>query len=264
MKLTSFLGAAAALFVPMSSMAQQADDDLVDKLNNPVAALISVPFQLNRDTGYGLTGDGERLTLNVQPVIPFSLNDNWNIISRTIVPFIEQKDIIPGKTQSGMGDTVQSFFFAPKTPTSGGVSWGVGPVFLLPTGADGLTADQFAAGPTGVFLKRTGSWSYGALANHLWTVGSKNNNPEINTTLFQPLAIYYGPDNWTFSINAEATYDWTSEAASVPVNVAANKLVSFGNQPVNLGVGARYWAETPEGGPDGWGVRLTATFPISR
>lgn len=144
-RLLSVLGAATML-TPAAAAAQDADE-LARQLANPVANLYSLPFQLNYDEGFGPGEDGYRYTLNIQPVIPISLNDNWNVISRTIVPVISQTDVIPGSTQKGYGDIVQSVFFSPKAPTAGGLIWGVGPVFLLPTGSEEFSADQFGAGP---------------------------------------------------------------------------------------------------------------------
>lgn len=108
--------------------------ELAKKLSNSVAALISVPLQYNYDQHYGTNENGHKSVLNVQPVVPISLNAEWNVISRTIVPLISQDNVVPGSSESGLGDITQSLFFSPKAPTSGGLIWGVGPAFLLPTG----------------------------------------------------------------------------------------------------------------------------------
>ena len=149
--------------------AETSDTDLAMQLSNPVAALISVPLQLNHDQDIGPADAGDRWLLNVQPVIPFDLNDDWNLISRTILPVVRQSDIFPGAgTQTGVGDTVQSIFFSPKAPTASGWIWGAGPVLLLPTGSnDLLTTDKWGAGPTAVALKQSNGWTRGVLANHL-------------------------------------------------------------------------------------------------
>lgn len=109
-------------------------DALAKQLSNPVAALISVPIQLNYDTGYA--NDGEKWLVNVQPVIPISLNEKWNLISRTILPLADQHDVANSGSQSGIGDITQSLFFSPKAPTASGWIWGVGPALLLPTASE--------------------------------------------------------------------------------------------------------------------------------
>ncbi|NIZ60665.1 hypothetical protein DL239_06705 [Sedimentitalea sp. CY04] len=232
---------------------------LAKQLSNPVASLISVPYQFNYDEGLGASGNGHRTTMNLQPVVPISIGANWNLISRTIIPFIDQKDVVPGTRQSGIGDVVQSFFFSPKEPTSGGLIWGAGPAFLLPTGESGLSSEKFAAGITGVVLKQSGPWTYGALANHLWDV-SGSGSADINNTFFQPFVSYTTPTAWTFALNTEATYDWSADEASVPVNFTVTKLTQIAGNPVSVGGGVRYWADSAPNGPSGWGGRVSLTF----
>lgn len=251
--------AAAAALMPAAVAAQDADE-LARQLANPIANLYSLPFQLNYDEGYGADGEGSRYTLNIQPVIPISLTDDWNLVSRTIIPAISQSDVVPGSTQKGYGDIVQSFFFSPKEPTAGGLIWGVGPVFLLPTGSEEFSADQFGAGLTAVALKQAGPWTFGSLINHIWDVGGEDDGTDIDTTFFQPFATYGFSGGWSATLNSELSYDWTSEQASVPINFNVAKVTTIGDTPVSIGAGVRYWADSPENGPDGWGARFTVTF----
>lgn len=258
----SLLG--AALYLGAVGAASADDADLAKQLSNPVASLISVPFQFNYDRGYG-PDDGYRATLNIQPVVPISLNDDWNLISRTILPLITQNDIAgQSGTQSGLGDTTQSLFFSPKAPGAGGIIWGAGPAILLPTATDDLLGSgKWGAGPTAVLLKQSGPWTYGVLANHIWSFAGDDDRSDVNSTFLQPFLSYTTPTAWTFTLNTESTYDWTHDDWSVPINFTVGKLVKFGKQPVSFTAGARYWAQTPESGPEGWGFRgvVTLLFP---
>ncbi len=244
-----------------SAMAQDDSQELAKKLSNPIASLISVPFQFNWDQGYG-PDDGYKSYVNVQPVIPFSLNEDWNLISRTILPIAYQNDIAgPSGDQFGLGDTTQSLFFSPKKPTAAGIIWGVGPVFLLPTATDDLLGgEKWGAGPTGVVLKQEGPWTVGALANHIWSFAGDDERPDVNATFLQPFISYTTPKAWTFTLNTESTYNWETEDWSVPINVSIAKLVKVNKQPIQLQAGLRYWAESPSNGPDGFGARLAVTF----
>lgn len=156
------------------------------------------------------------------------------------------------------------FFLSPKAPTASGWIWGAGPVFLLPTGSDSLlSAEKWGAGPTAVVLKQDGPWTYGALANHIWSFAGDHNRSDVNSTFRQPFLSYTTKDAWTFTLNSESTYDWKANQWSVPINAVVSKVTKAGGQLISVGAGVRYWAESPESGPEGWGARfvLTLLFP---
>jgi hypothetical protein len=237
--------------------------DLAKKLANPISSLISVPFQSNFDYQIGPRDAGTRYTLNVQPVIPISLNDDWNLISRTILPFISQDDIFPGAgSQTGLGDMTQSLFFSPKEPDPcTGLIWGAGPVFLLATGTDDLLGtDQWGIGPTFVGLKQDGPWTVGMLANHIWSYAGDDDRPDVNSTFLQPFLAYNTKAATTFTLNTESTYDWEGNEWSIPVHFQITQIVKVGNQPISIGGGLRYWADSPDSGPEGLGFRVLVTF----
>jgi hypothetical protein len=258
----------AALIVVWAMPAYAEDDqalELAKKLANPIASLISVPVQYNYDENYGPNEEGHVNRLNIQPVIPFSLNDQWNIITRTIVPFIDQQDVpLKGMDETGLGDITAGQFFSPKEPTGRGWIWGVGPVFLLPTASDkALGGEKWGLGPTGVALKQKGPWTFGLLANHIWSFAGDDDRADINATFIQPFVSYITRTKTTFSILTESTYDWEAEQWSVPVIAQVAQLFKIGPQILQFSVGAKYWAESPDNGPEDWGARaqLTLLFP---
>jgi hypothetical protein len=244
----------------------QSEEQLARQLTNPVAALISLPLQLNVEREIGPARDGSRSVLNIQPVVPFDLNADWNIISRTILPVVWQDNIFPGAgSQSGVGDIVQSVFFSPKLPTAGGLIWGIGPVFLLPTGSnDLLSTGKWGAGPTGVVITQQGPWTYGALGNHIRSFAGDGNRATVNATFLQPFITYTTSTATTFFLNVESTYDWERTQWAVPINSGVSQVLRLGGQVFQLGASARYWASGPDQAPHGWGLRLTLTFLFPR
>ncbi len=256
------LALAAVLFVGQAAAQDPGGDaEIAKQLANPVASLISVPFQYNYNDGFG-PQDGHQSYVNIQPVIPFSLNADWNVIVRTIVPVVSQDDVVPGTgSQFGLGNTTQSLFFSPKTPGASGIVWGVGPVFQWPTATeDELGPDKWGAGPTVVALRQQGAWSVGFLGNHIWSYAGDDDAPDISSTFLQPFVNYTTSQATSFVLNTESTYDWKASEWSVPINADVFQLVTVGGQRLQIGGGVRYWAQSPEGGAEDWGARFVVTF----
>jgi hypothetical protein len=246
--------------------------ELAKKLANPVASLISVPIQNNWDFGIG-SANAMRYTVNIQPVIPFSLGDDWNLITRTIVPVIyAESPVKGGSDKAGLGDVVQSFFFSPKAPVGGWIL-AAGPVMLYPTATDqALGFGKWGAGPTALVLQQNQGWTYGLLANHLWSYAdagrysassandaSDGSAAQVNATFIQPFVSFTTKTFTTFGLNTESTYDWSHSQWTVPLNVSVSQLLKVGKQPIQFSLGAKYYAEGPQGGPD-WGLRFAVTF----
>ncbi|TEA63715.1 transporter [Pseudomonas sp. CH235] len=243
--------------------------ELAKQALNPVAAMYSLPVQYNWDQKIGPTGKGMQSVTNIQPVLPFTLNENWNLISRTILPVIDQHGLAAGGAadKSGVGDITQSFFFSPKKSTDSGWILGAGPALLIPTGSDELlSSKQWAAGPTIVALKQANGWTHGVLANHLWGLeGSPpDDKDKVNQTFLQPFLSYTTSQFTTYGINGESTYNWRQKEWSVPINLTVTQLLKIGGHPLTVQAGPRYWVDSSEDGPEGWGFRAAITFLFPR
>jgi len=253
----------SAAAVATADDAVEAEDELAKKLANPLAAMISVPFQNNFDFGGGPNGEGVQWKMNIQPVIPMSINEDWNLIARIILPVVSQTDVIGTSSQSGLSDAVVSAWLSPTAPTSSGWILGAGVASLLPTGTDDLlTANQWGVGPTFIALKQTSKFTYGALMNQLWAADTLSDRATVNQMFLQPFFSYIPGGGWTYTINSEAAYDFTGGQWTVPINLMVTKMIKLGKQPAQWQLGARYYPEAPQNGPE-WGIRfgLVLLFP---
>jgi hypothetical protein len=243
-----------------SPLLGQSQEELAKQLSNPVASLISFPLQQNFSINYKPYG-GFNYTANIQPVIPFALNEKWNLINRTILPVVSQNNIIAeGSTQTGLGDIIQSLFFSPALPTKGGVIWGVGPAFLVPTAtSSSLGTGKWGIGPTAVVLRQSGPWTYGFLVNHIWSFAGKAERQALSLSFLQPFLsrVYKGGFSW--SLNSEDSYSWKGESLNGSFNLSLNQIISVYGQLISVGIGPRVFFGNASVRPR-WGFRVNLTF----
>lgn len=251
----------SAIFGATPSSAQPTDKDpnaLASKLTNPVADLISVPFQYNYDANIGLNKKGTMNSLVVQPVIPIKLNNDWNYIVRPVVT-LQSANNIDGFSGTGVGPVLLETFFSPRAAKD--VIWGVGPILTTPS----LTGNNFGTAQTGVGLSAVGlvmkaPWTVGLLAYNTWSAGGNANYGTANNLFYQPFVSYVTKSAWTYTINTQSTFNWDARRAENPMNATVSKIVKFGEMPVSLSAGARYYLSSVPGGPSGWGARASITF----
>jgi hypothetical protein len=234
--------------------------DLAMKLQNPIAKLINVPIQNNWNFGIGST-QAMNYTANVQPVIPFSINDKLNLITRTIIPITYAESTVPGgNSTTGLGDIQQSFFISPEKLINGWIM-GAGPIFLYPSATKyALGQQKWGAGPTAILLKQEKiGWTRGILAHHLQSFAGTYTSPTVSSSYLQPFLSYTTHAYTTFGMNSESTYNWQSREWTVPVNAWVSQLVKLNNVPIQFLLGGRYYPQKPNGTAD-WGLRFTVTF----
>lgn len=230
---------------------RQGERFLESRAGRIASRLLSLGKGDNRDQAF-------KYLLNVQPVIPFTLNEDWNLISRTILPIVAQNDVIGTTSQGGMGDITQSLFLSPKSTEP--FIWGAGPVFLIPTATDdSLGSERWGMGPTGVILKQSGPWTVGALANHIWSFARDDGRKEVNNTYLQPFINYTFKTATSLTCNTESTYDWIDNQWTIPLYAGVGQIVKIGKLPVSLQLGSQYWVAGPETAPD-WSIRFQLAF----
>jgi hypothetical protein len=240
---------------------EKSKEALAKAAQNPVADLISLPLQNNTNFGVG-PGDDVQNVLNIQPVMPVELSENWNLITRTIAPVIYQPELVPGYgSEFGLGDINTTLFLSPAKP--GKIIWGVGPVFSFPTASDRvLGTDKWSAGPSAVVLTIRGPWVVGALANNLWSYAGDDDRKDVNQFLLQYFINYNLPKGWYISSAPIITANWKADSGNkwiVPFGGGIGKIFRIGKQPVNAQVQAFYNAVKPDNGPD-WTLRLQLQF----
>jgi hypothetical protein len=249
-----------ALFL-MLSVPAFAQEDLAKQAQNPIANLISLPLQNNTNFGIG-PDDETQNVLNIQPVWPLTLNDNWNLITRTIVPVISQPGALTGGEGrvNGLGDTSFSAFFSPKD--SARLTWGVGPILLFPTATDEtLGSDKWGAGLSVVGLMMPGQWVFGSLFSNVWSFAGSGDQ-DVNLFTWQYFINYNLPKGWYLSSAPVITANWEAESGNqwtVPFGGGFGKVFHIGKQPVNGSTQAYYNVEKPEFGAD-WQLRVQLQF----
>jgi hypothetical protein len=246
--------------------------ELARAVQNPIADMISLPFQNNTNFGFG-PRERTQNVLNIQPVIPFDLSDDWLMITRTIVPIVSQPSFAPGQDrENGLGDTLFSAFVSPRDKdlwlAGGEVLWGVGPAVLLPTSTDDrLGAGEWGAGPSAVFLTLQGPWVVGSLFSNIWSFTDDGDEDEVNLFTWQPFANYNLDDGWYLTSSPLITANWEASSDNtwtVPVGGGFGRVFRIGKQPINASLQSYYNVEEPDNlGPE-WSIRFQLQFLFPR
>jgi hypothetical protein len=246
------------LLAATPAVAEMSAEKLAKLAQNPVGNLISVPFQNNTNLNFG-PEKGTQNILNIQPVIPISVNSDWNIITRTIIPVISMPSLYPGDDRTnGIGDTVFTAFLSPANP--GPLIWGAGPVVQLPTNSNSeLGNKNWGLGPSFVVLHldKGDPWVYGVLVNNIWSLTSDQQGGSYNNGLIQPFVNYNFKEGFYLTSAPILTVDWKADSGqqwTVPLGGGVGKIFHLGKLPVNTQLSAYYNVVTPDDGAN-WQIR---------
>jgi len=242
---------------PKESSAAESETELAKKAQNPIANLISVPFQNNTNFGVGSL-DRTQNVLNIQPVIPISINKDWLLITRTILPLVYQPEPSQGGGGTfGLGDINPQFYFSPKN--SSNVTWGVGPTFVLPTATNQVLGQgKWSIGPAAVIVVTTKRLVFGAVGNNVWSFAGDNSRPNVSQLTFQPFVNYNFDDGWYLVSSPIITSNWYAASGNqwtVPLGGGFGRVFAIGQQKVNTSIQAYWNVVKPEGGAD-WTLRV--------
>jgi hypothetical protein len=232
--------------------------ELADKLANPVASLISVPLQNNINYGIG-SFNGSKYILNIQPIIPFKLTENLNLITRYILPVIDQRDITGENThQFGLSDATVTAFFAPKTK---GLVLGFGPAFIIPTATnDFLGTEKFGVGPSALVMHQGKGLTIGFIANQIWSVAGNEDRDDVNQFYTQIFFSHSYKSGASLGINAEITQNWEANTTMISLNPSIGAVTKLGDQVVQFAISPLIPVIGPHQMRPDWGLRAILGF----
>ena len=261
------LAAALCLSASVSPATAQDNESLAKQAQNPIADLVSLPFQNNANFNVGCLENNQNI-LNIQPIIPFKLTDDWSIVTRWILPVVHQPALFQGDHGDlGLGNFNPSLFL--NANLSPNLMAGIGPTFLLPTSTDRrLGPRKWGIGPSAAVAWTPGKWVVGALFNNIWSFAGSSNDPTVKQFLLQYFVNYNMGNGWFLVSAPMITADWTRTSGSqwtLPLGGGVGRVFNIGRQPISMSLQAYDNVITPEGGP-GWQLRFQVQllFPQKR
>lgn len=239
-------------------------DELARRVSNPASFMISVPVHSELSIGGDDTGNSQHYLVDVEPVLPFRLTADWNLISHTDFPLAYADPAGPRGGVFGLGDINQTISFTPAGHK--GFIWAVGPQVSLPTATSSkLGSGKLSMGPSILLLRQSATMTFGLSADHLWSIAGKDDREDISATEVQPFVAWHIGQGRTISTNVDVGYDWKHKQWELPVSLSYSKVLKIGEQALSMSIGGKYWLESPTGGSD-FGLRIGAVllFPQKR
>jgi hypothetical protein len=251
--------------------------ELNKELTNPISSLWSIAFQQNNyilDMGPGKT-DRWNSNLNFQPVLPVSLTEDWNLITRPVVtlfnsvPYPDPHN--PGSIDrtTGFGDTILMEMFSPGPKLAGNWLLGLGPTFIFPTASSDYTGQgKWQVGPAAVVGYLSKKWILAAFVQNWSSFAGSGNRDDVNQMNLQPIAVYFLPNGWSIGYSGNILANWKADKSgdvwTVPLGLGINKVVKIGPLPVKIGLAGQYMVHHPDIGGQKWNIQLSVTPVIPK
>jgi hypothetical protein len=242
----------------------QSDSDLAKQAQNPIANLISLPFQ-NNTNFYAGPEEGTQNVLNIQPVLPFSVGANWNLVTRTIFPVTSlPESTAGGQRTNGLGNTLFTAFFSPKVSK---VVWGVGPALSFPATNDSVGSEKWSLGPSLVLISIKGPWVIGSVFSNVWSFAGGSGDPlveqpDVNFFTWQYFINFNFPGGSYVTTAPIITANWEADSGdkwTIPFGGGIGQVFKLGQQPINMSLQAYYNVKKPEFGGS-WQLRFQWQF----
>jgi len=242
------------LFCCAVSLYSQQRDEIAKRRSSPVSS-VSVPFQNNFDFTIK-PNNGFKWTMNLQPIIPFSLNTEWNLINRVSLPIVSQRNVFGRTSQTGIGDAVVNVLVSPK---ESGIIWGIGPAFYLPLGSsEVLTSKKWGIGPNVLVIEQSGMLTVGALYFHVWSFAGDERRPDLSFSYLQPFVTYNLQGGWGVGLISEMIDEMKSKMTNGSIIFTGSKLTHIGGQLIQVVLGPKFYFGNFN--KPGFGVRATVTL----
>jgi len=232
------------------------------RLENPLARIHVIPISFEYIDGGGNMGQGEVYSTKLAPRIPLTLSDDLHVLLKSDISWIKQRNVFGRDTQEGWSDMKLTLFVTPDRSLGPKMHWGIGPTFIFPTASDDLLGtDKVSLGPSIGIFRQDETWTTGMTVSHVWDIAGDRDAPAISLTRAEPLIAYTAPAATTFALSSDTLYDHNNDYWSVPVQFRISQLTLIRKQPLQFGLGFKYYLTHERYTPD-WGIEFQISVPI--
>ena len=255
-------------------------------LTNPVSDIWSLTFQQNNyllkhqlpddaaDVAAGHTKDGSDWSSNLlfQPVLPVAITDEWNLITRPVIPlFVSQPhpntnpgsgDFLDIDRTTAFGDVTVLQLVSPSPKLAGSWLLGVGPSWIFPAGASDYTGTgKWQVGPAAIVGYLAEKWIAGALVQDWWSFAGDGDRASTRSMNLQPIAAYFHPNGWSVGYSGNILANWNARDGdgvwTIPLGASVAKVVKLGGKlPLRIALAGQWMPVHPDQFGQKWNVQV--------